>query len=182
MDHFFRKIPGWFTFPELYRSAVKKFDNALFVEVGSWLGQSCAFMGVEIINSGKNIKMDCIDIWEPSEDYKLPANVTDLQEVFLENIKPVNSVVRSIKKSSIEAAKDYEDESIDFIFIDGSHHFEDVLKDLIAWWPKLKTGGVFAGHDYSNSVDVKHAVDAWLIMNNLTLVYDSEQCWGLSKK
>ena len=62
MDHFHFNVPGWFTFPSLYSHMVERYDNAHFVEVGSWQGSSAAYMGVEIINSGKNIKFDVYDV------------------------------------------------------------------------------------------------------------------------
>ena len=52
------------TFVELYALMVRNAPmQARFVEVGSWAGRSAAFMGVEILNSGKQIKFDCIDPW-----------------------------------------------------------------------------------------------------------------------
>jgi len=182
LDHYYQNIHGWFTFPNLYGSAVKGFDNAVFVEVGSWLGKSSVFMGVEIINSGKRIRMDCVDIWQMTPDYQqYDLGGKDLYDLFLQNILPVKSVVRPVKKTSVAAAATYQQESVDFIFIDGSHHFQDVRDDLRAWWPKLKPGGFFAGHDYTNSAEVRSAVDEWLCLNNLALTYNNEQCWGLTK-
>jgi len=49
---------------------------------------------------------------------------------------------------STEATTLYEDNSLDFVFIDGSHLYEDVLADLQAWFPKVKKGGHIAGHDF----------------------------------
>lgn len=42
------------------------------------------------------------------------------------------------------------DHSIDIIFIDGDHRYEGVMRDLIAWTPKLRLGGIICGHDYDN--------------------------------
>ena len=42
---------------------VESYDNAHFVEVGTWQGNSAAYMAVEILNSGKNIQFDVYDIW-----------------------------------------------------------------------------------------------------------------------
>jgi len=56
------------------------------------------------------------------------------------------------------ASKLYTDNSIDFIYIDASHDYENVKNDLIHWYPKVKIGGVIAGHDYYRE-EVKRAVD-----------------------
>ena len=50
---------------------------------------------------------------------------------------------------SPEASSHFTDESLDFIYIDASHSYQAVKDDLIAWWPKLKSGGLFAGDDYT---------------------------------
>jgi len=181
LEHYHDQIHGWFTFPNLYSSAVRGFDNAVFVEIGSWLGKSSVYLGVEIINSGKNIRLDCVDIWQMTPDYEQYDPGKDIYSIFLQNIQPVKSVVRPVKKPSNIAAADYLDGSVDFIFIDGSHHFDDVRNDLRTWWPKLKPGGFFSGHDYTNSADVRSAVDEWLCLNKRALTYNQEQCWGLTK-
>jgi len=65
MEHFYNTIgEDWFTYQELYSNMVEYFpDNSLFIEVGSWKGRSTSYMAVEIANSEKNIKFDCIDTW-----------------------------------------------------------------------------------------------------------------------
>ena len=53
-----------------------------------------------------------------------------------------------IRKFTLDGAKDFEDESLDFIFIDASHQYPDVLKDMRAWIPKVRKGGLVSGDDY----------------------------------
>ena len=53
-----------------------------------------------------------------------------------------------IRALSWEGAKQFADGCLDFIYIDASHRFSGVALDLINWWPKLRVGGIFAGHDY----------------------------------
>jgi hypothetical protein len=50
---------------------------------------------------------------------------------------------------STRAAQSFPDNFFDFIFLDAAHDHASVQEDLRAWWPKLKVGGLFAGHDYS---------------------------------
>ena len=49
---------------------------------------------------------------------------------------------------SLEAASRFDDASLDFVFIDAAHEKDAVLADIKAWLPKVKKGGVIAGHDY----------------------------------
>lgn len=66
------------------------------------------------------------------------------------------------KKTSLEASKEVEDNSLDFVYIDANHHFEAVFQDCKVWYPKIKEGGIICGHDYNtNSTEdnVKGAVD-----------------------
>ncbi|CAE8643805.1 unnamed protein product [Polarella glacialis] len=51
-------------------------------------------------------------------------------------------------------AEHYPDESFDFVYVDALHDRKSVLRDLRTWWPKLRPGGVMAGHDYVSSDDV----------------------------
>ena len=69
MEHFYNNIDGWFDFQIIYSQMVNKFsDRSHFVEIGAWLGKSTSYMAVEIINSGKNIKLDVVDDWFGGND------------------------------------------------------------------------------------------------------------------
>jgi hypothetical protein len=124
-------------------------------------------MAVEIVNSGKKIKFDCVDNWEFADDiYTSNKEISQLKgnafEQFLNNIKPVSNIINYHKCNSYDAPEFYEDESLDFVFIDASHEYENVKKDIINWYPKVKFGGVIAGHDYTYP-DVRQAVDEFFV-------------------
>lgn len=186
MEHFYQTLgEDWFTYPDVYSSAVNKFQNGNFIEIGSWKGRSVAYLAVEIINSKKDIKLYCVDTWEGSEEHFRDGLITpdtDLYNMFLNNIAPVRSVLTPIRSTSIDAAKTFEDEFFDFIFIDASHKYEDVKNDMNAWYPKLKKGGFFAGHDYSSWPEVTRAVDEWVTENNVQLEIKGHSfVWGFTK-
>lgn len=155
IEHFYQTIgEDWFPYTNLYSSMVQKFPtNSKFVEVGSWKGRSAAFMAVEIHNSGKIIKFDCVDTWKgtETEDYHQndsAVKTNTLYETFLLNIEPVKHIINPIRLSSTEASKLYEDNSLDFVFIDACHEYECVKEDIEHWYPKVKLGGTIAGHDF----------------------------------
>jgi predicted O-methyltransferase YrrM len=128
---------------------VKKFGNgSKFVEVGSWKGMSSAFMATEIANSQKDISFYCIDTWKGSVEHENFEDLESLYHTFLSNMKPVEKYYHHIKDSSLSSVKLFEDNSLDFVFIDASHEYEDVKNDILTWLPKVKKGGVLAGHDY----------------------------------
>jgi len=155
MEHFHSTIGGWCSFAKLYARMVAeapKDRESRFVEVGSWLGRSAAYMAVEIINSGKPILFDCVDPWDdggPDLKHKVVKMKEPIYTQFLRNIAPVAHVVRHHKVASPAAAALFEDQSLDFVMIDGSHQYADVVADIAAWKPKIRKGGVLAGDDYN---------------------------------
>jgi hypothetical protein len=190
MEHFYKKIQGWFSYPNLYKEAVAKYPSgSKFVEVGTWKGTSAAFMAVEIINAGKDIVLDCVDLWTTEDthllkvvkDYAENADNKDwLYNTFLANTASVKHMLNPIRGFSDKSAALYEDSSVDFCFIDAAHDYESVLKDLTAWYPKIKSGGTFAGHDYNQS-QVAKAVNEFFEKRPET-VLSGEICWKTYKQ
>lgn len=175
MEHFYHLTNGedWFTYPNLYAQIVQAAPNvAHFVEVGVWKGRSAAFLAVEIINSSKKITLDLVDTWEGSEEH-LPLQY-DLFEVFKKNIAPVEPYVNIKRMDSLSAASTYEDRSLDFVFIDAAHDYENVKADILAWLPKVKSGGYLAGHDYPTWPGVTQAVNEVIGAENIEC---GESCW-----
>ena len=164
MEHYYQSIHGWFNFEYIYNEAVLNApETAHFVELGSWRGRSTTYLGVTIANSGKNIRLDAVDTWRGSWAEEIhqkdPSVVNDtLYDEFLTNIEPVKNIVNPIRMHTLEAAKQYTDNSLDFIFVDASHEYEDVKLDILAWLPKLKPGCLMAGDDYA-CIGVAQAVN-----------------------
>jgi hypothetical protein len=172
MNHFYEKIQKrtFFNFHNVYDKLIKESSSdAHFVEVGVWRGQSICYAAVEIINANKNIKIDAVDTWLGSPEQNLfledgESEEDDIYDIFLKNIEPVKNIITPIRMTSVEASKLYEDRSLDFVFIDASHLYENVKDDIEHWLPKIKVGGYIGGHDYSphepeEKNGVKKAVD-----------------------
>lgn len=171
MDHFYQVIPNWFDYHDVYRHMVLRAKpNSLFVEIGVWKGGSTAFMGVEIFNSNKNIEFHAIDTFLGSKEH---GDIENFFEEAKNNLTPIleKKLVKLIQGHSHSVVNEYADNSIDFLFIDGSHEYEDVKKDLLLWLPKVKPGGIIAGHDYDPAwKGVVQAVDEVLGKENITTI------------
>lgn len=159
-------IFGYSRYIDLYRDIVNNSeDDAHFVELGSFLGQSAAAMAAFIKASGKRISFDAVDIFELSDfsdsiHYKvIEDHGGDFLAAFKSNLEKarVADAVNIVKATSLEAAAMYEDRSISFIMIDASHKYQDVVDDIEAWYPKLKLGGIMSGDDLDWE-EVKKAV------------------------
>jgi len=153
---------NWFDYAAVYSRFVAEIpDNGKLVEVGCWKGKSVCYFAVEAINSGKTISIDAVDTWKGSAEhagFDCVKNDT-LYQIFLDNIKPVNHMVKPIRMNSPDASSLYEDESVDIVFLDAAHDYDSVLIDIKSWLPKVKSGGILAGHDFNNSwVGVINAV------------------------
>jgi len=87
-----------------------------------------------------------------------------------------------IRDLSVNAAKRFNDNSLDFIFIDACHDYECVKEDLHTWYPKLKKGGIIAGHDYYDGhAGVEQAVNEFFHEERDRL-YNQEYCWFYFKR
>lgn len=143
--------------PMLIREMSRVWKGSI-VEIGTYLGGT-AWLGAQIAR-GSFSKYHCIDTWKGASDLAVGE---DHYRGFLENMADagLSDAVQVHRKPSVDAAKDFEDESVDLVFIDGDHTFNGCLSDIDAWWPKLKLGGVMLGHDYcADKYGVVQAVKA----------------------
>ena len=88
--------------------------------------------------------------------------------------------VEFLHVSSEEFVKTIEDESLDFVFIDGDHSFEAALKDFQNYYPKVKTGGIFGGHDIQLD-SVRNALTYFLKEKSSEVIGVSNSAWYLRK-
>lgn len=123
----------------------------LGVEVGTHRG---AYAHV-FMKHWKGKKLYCVDPWKNPEGYELQSTCLsgggiDREEDFkiAKNIASKHAPrIELIRKLSEEAAPDFENESLDFVYIDGDHSIEGITSDLKLWYPKIKPWGLVAGHD-----------------------------------
>ncbi len=158
IEHLVRKCPGWFAEDEIKflidiaKSYSKIADN--YVELGSFLGKSLNSLSIGFENS--KVKITCIDIWQdPSAPsiFKLTGDILFAMhfDQFLKWTYWFKDNLNIIRWNSWKASEFFENQSIDIIFLDAAHDFENVFRDIVSWLPKLKKNGIIIGHDYVDS-------------------------------
>jgi len=107
------------------------------VEMGSYRGRSATVLGLKL--QEVNGHLSCIDIFDEVG-----------YQIFQENLKKSNLSPQVYRMKSVEAVNYFENESLDFVFIDSSHEYDDTLDEIVEWLPKLKRDGILCGHDYGH--------------------------------
>jgi hypothetical protein len=100
-----------------------------------------------------NIEHQEIDRHHPVSDHGFDHKPSDeIMNNLTHNLKEIDcEEITTIHKSKTEDAADlFGDESFDLIFVDAGHRYEDVIRDLELYYPKVKKGGVFCGHDFKH--------------------------------
>jgi len=93
-----------------------------------------------------DLKLFCVDPWCVYTSWRTQEYQDNAFAQAQEKLKGYN--VQFIRKTSLEASLEIEDNSLDFVFIDGSHEFDYVMTDIIVWSRKVRKRGVVSGHDY----------------------------------
>lgn len=145
IEHFYEQIEGRFTWPDFYSWLAREVPgNADIVEVGTFAGQSAAYLGVELILSREGFepedlpRLDLVDIFDA-------AGIRATRQ----RLAPIAGVLGTVHGcGSVEAAKAYADATLDAVFIDADHAYASVRADIDAWLPKVRPGGIIAGHDF----------------------------------
>ena len=87
-----------------------------------------------------------------------------------------------IEQTSMRAACDVTENSLDFVYIDGDHSFDAVVCDLVEWTKRVRPGGIVSGHDYIRRYPgLKKAVDIYVEFHKYTLYLTEPQRKGADK-
>ena len=185
MDHFYQNINGFMSHKNtiMLDIVLDQFPaGGTWVELGSWTGRSAAYCVVELANRGKLGPFYCVDTWKGEASIAYDVDVVqDLKNIFCQNLTPVIEQVTMLSEISWQAADNFNDESVDFCYVDAGHSYEAVTNDLAAWWPKLRPGSRFAGDDYTKGYPgVQQAVWDFFGPQNIK-VSRSGRCWIVTK-
>jgi len=145
-------------------------DNIIGCEVGVWQGENLC----QILENCDNIsKMYAVDQYKPYTDWcqEIDENLISYSKsIANSNLASISqsSKVTFLELSSEDAITHITDGELDFIFIDADHSYEHAYQDFCNYFNKVKTNGIFAGHDYSLP-GVNKALNQFLPEQNYTM-------------
>lgn len=128
-------------------------NNATIAEVGVAGGASACFLAEQLLNLGKNFQF----YWIDSLAYGQSNQLNEILKVVCRADLANN--VEVLPMDSLQAAVRFPDGHFDFVFLDSSHTYEMTKAEIRLWYPKLKEGGILAGHDYHGHEQVRDAVN-----------------------
>lgn len=133
-------------------------------EIGVWKGE----FSEQLCLANPDLHLLCVDPWAWYPEFLAQKNHKDLKGAWREAKGRLARYHCTVQRAlSTHAAKTVPNGSLDFVFIDGNHAEAFVRRDLEAWAPKIRRGGILAGHDYNEVTAnrfsrVKAAVDAYV--------------------
>lgn len=147
----------------------RDFGFAKGAEVGVYEGEFSEYM-CEII---PNLELFCVDPWEniPNDTRLKPEDRVGIENRYEKTKLRLSTYnCRIIKSVSLEAVRNISWESLDFVYIDGSHMFDYVMTDIIEWSKRVKSGGIVSGDDYYKFKEsgVVQAVSMYTEMHRIT--------------
>ena len=144
-----------------YDFAVSDMKNVRFAEIGCWKGVSVIYLTKKLISRNTPFEVVAVDLWDLFDGN---SNGEGLQKeswnIFNNNISKegLSDLISIIKNESSVSSSFFADGYFDVVFIDASHDYESVKRDITSWLPKVRKGGLIGGHDYSDSEGVRKSV------------------------
>lgn len=143
-----------FDFKEYYSRMANRLPNdCKVVEIGVAAGNSALYLAKKLNELGKNFTLYMVD----NMDYGGMEQIVEIYENIIES--GLGKSIKVIPKDSIEASKKFNDNSLDFVFLDSSHELIETRNSCVSWYPKLKDGAIFSGHDAITSIGVSQAIN-----------------------
>lgn len=144
-------------------------------EIGVWTG-----LYSEILcQAMPGLQLTCVDPWREYKTYNEKKNNQRRLDIAHDEacarLRPYHATV--LRMTSLEAAVQIPDGSLDFVYIDANHQEPFISEDLTAWLPKVRPGGILAGHDYHTNPkkpflqQVKPAVDGFTAARSIAPWY-----------
>ena len=134
--------------------------------IGVEIGVKKGYNAKSILKELNISKLYLIDIWNDYNEFGIKNSTNEYYEIVLKKFEK-NKKVEIIRDFSEIVVKNIENNSLDFIYIDGNHEYKYVYKDIDLWFEKVRNFGIIAGHDILNIKDVFKAVRDYCLKHQI---------------
>ncbi len=133
-------------------------------KVGAEIGVNKGMFSKWMCHKIRPLKLYLVDPYLSYQEYGEYSDQVALNAIYEEaQVRLAKYNCEFVRKKSMDALRDFNDNSLDFVYIDANHSFEFVVNDIAEWSKKVRPGGMISGHDYSNYMrEVRIAVDSWV--------------------
>ena len=140
----------------------------LFCEMGyksgAEIGTARGAYAYSLARANPQATIYCIDPWQVYPGYADIISQQEMDKNYLKarkRLRPFDNV-KMIVTSSYNAAQNFDDNQLDFVYIDANHDFIYAFFDIFIWSRKVRSGGIISGHDYGNKECVTITVDEYV--------------------
>jgi len=178
----------WFTFSNYYSIIARRLAElrrpVRIAEIGVLEGAGTSYLCVELMNLGVEFTLFAHDTFALGK-YEHFTFENQLEK-FSKQMRQAGCYERviPIKGDSSLKASIHDDNSLDFVFVDGNHSFMGLVKDVGAYWNKLKDGGIMGAHDYTPAHPAVWAFGNELARNpelNVEFYGEPDNVWSVTK-
>ncbi len=146
------------------RDDLATYFNELGFKTGAEIGVLEGDYSKILCMANPESKLYCVDSWGINERRHRDYHIKSHEKAKIK-LAPYNAEL--IHKFSMDAVKDFVDNSLDFVYIDANHRMQFVKDDITEWTKKVRKGGIVSGHDYRGNIKI--VVDEYTKNNNLDL-------------
>jgi hypothetical protein len=154
---------------------VSLLSNPVVLEIGCDSGETTQFL----LESNPKLEIHCIDPYIEFTDWggNVVTNRQQMYESVLARFSGYGERYKQYRYTSNDALFHFQDDQFDLIFIDGLHTYEQVSWDCENYYSKVKTGGIFSGHDYETIPGVNRAVNEFVAKIGKTVLRTNNDVW-----
>lgn len=190
IDHrWFSRLPGGINNPKegfekwLPGQDIPKILENVKNPVGVEIGTAEGITTEHLLSSIPSLKLTGVDPYPIYIDWDGNQPAADSnKEKYLEKTKAYSDRWSHIYETSDDAAAKFKDASLDFVFIDGLHTYDQVKLDCENYWPKLKKGGFLIGHDFARIEGVNKAANEFSDKVGLKIQNAQQDLWYIVKE
>lgn len=151
---------------------------------GAEIGTEQGVYAEKLLKANPKLHLSCVDAWTAYRGYRdhtRQAKLDNFYEITQARLMPYRWHYQLIRAFSMDALQQFEDNSLDFVYIDANHDFINVTQDVYHWSKKVRVGGIVAGHDYVKRKDEAAHVHVKQVMHGYTDAYNIKPWFVLGK-